>query len=63
MAIVIAATFEIKNRISLARIPAMGVGIARQDKKDQGNTPFWLAHGISPLTSAYSTLVRANPLD
>jgi hypothetical protein len=34
MAIVVAATFEMKHRVSLARIPTMGVGIAGQDKTD-----------------------------
>jgi hypothetical protein len=36
----------------------MGVGISGQDKTYQGYTPLRLAHGISPLTSAYSTLLE-----
>jgi hypothetical protein len=46
MAIVIAATFEVKNRISLTRIPAMGVGVARQDKRYKSDTPLQPPHGI-----------------
>lgn len=62
MAIVIATAIEVKNRIGLARVPAMGAGIAGQDKTKQGYSPLCPTHGISPLAFAYSKLERANML-